>query len=77
MPFVTLLLQYLPFLVQGAGEVQQIWDYIQKVREAAKQKGEWTQEAEDAFTAEIEKLNSDQRPDWWKTDEQLGRQGGQ
>lgn len=74
MNFVAILLQYLPFLVQGAGEVQQIWDYVQKVREAAKQSGEWTPEAEAAFDAEIEKLKTDP-PDWWKTDEQLGQPG--
>lgn len=65
MNFVALFVQYLPILMQAAGGVQQILEYVQKVRTALKQTGEWTPEAEAAFNAEIEKLKTDP-PDWWK-----------
>lgn len=64
---VAIILQFLPYLFQAAQTIPEIWDYIQKVREDLKQSGEWTQEVEDAFTAELQALK-DNPPDWWKTD---------
>ena len=65
MNLLALFLQYLPQLMKAAVGVQEIFDYIKRVREAAKQTGEWTPEAEQAFNEEIEQLKSNPPP-WWR-----------
>lgn len=62
---LALFATFLPYLFQAAAAVPQIWDFIQKARVDFQQKGEWTQEVEDAFTAELAALKSNP-PDWWK-----------
>lgn len=62
---IALFLQFLPYLFQAAAAVPQIWEYVQKVKADFQQKGEWSQEADDAFTAELQGLK-DNPPPWWK-----------
>lgn len=64
---MAIFLSFLPYLFQAAAAVPQIWDYIQKTRESLRQKGEWTQAAEDAYTLELENLKANP-PDWWKSE---------
>lgn len=61
---LQLFLQYLPQLLQGTAAVQEIMDYIHKVREALKQSGEWDQATEDRFTAELQNLKDNPPPEW-------------
>ena len=65
----AVILQFLPYLFQAAQTIPQIMDFLNKTRENLKQTGEWNQETEDAFTAELENLKRNP-PAHWKTDDQ-------
>lgn len=47
-------LTFLPYLVQAANSVPKIMDFILKTKENFQARGEWTADADAAFTAELE-----------------------
>lgn len=61
----AIILSFLPYLFQAAKAVPQIVDFIQKTRTNLQQTGEWSQEAEDIFTKELQDLK-DNPPDYAK-----------
>ena len=61
----AIILQFLPYLFEAAKSVPQILDYIRKTRQTLQATGEWSQETEDAFTAELDALEANPPP-WWK-----------
>lgn len=62
---LPLFIQYLPQLFAAAKEIPTVMEYIHKTKATFEEKGEWSAEAENAFTQELESLKSNP-PDWWK-----------
>lgn len=62
---LALFIQYLPALIKLGAEVPSIIEYVNKMRETYKTHGEWTPEAEEAFTKELQDLK-DNPPKHWK-----------
>jgi hypothetical protein len=62
---LALFLQHLPDLFQAAKSIPVVLDYIKKTRATFQETGEWSAEAESAFTNELEDLKTNP-PDWWK-----------
>lgn len=54
MPALALFLQYLPWLIKGAESIPSLIDYAKKMKSNYESRGEWTPEADAAFTAELE-----------------------
>lgn len=53
-PAVALFIQYLPDLIKLANSAPRIYEFVVKSKENWQKHGEWPQEADDAFTAEVE-----------------------
>jgi hypothetical protein len=66
---IAAILALLPSVISG---VQSTIEYIKKVRETAKQTGEWPQEIEDQFQASIDAMSDDPA---WKPDNADGTRG--
>jgi hypothetical protein len=62
---LPLFIQVMPELFKLAKDVPVVLDYVKKSKEVFQQEGEWTPEAEDTFTKELEDLKANP-PDWWK-----------
>lgn len=69
---LPLFIQVLPELFKVAKDVPIVFDFIKKTRQTFQQQNEWTPEAEAVFTKELEDLKGPNKPDWWKTDSELG-----
>lgn len=65
MTALPLFIQVMPELFKLAKDVPLVLDYIRKSKEVFQQEGEWSPEAEAAFTKELQDLK-DNPPDWWK-----------
>lgn len=63
----AIIIQYLPYLFKAAVSIPQIFEFIKKTRESLKQNKMWNNEAEAAFTKELDDLETNP-PAWWKPD---------
>lgn len=68
---IAIFIQFLPQLIQGGAMIA---EYVQKQKANWQSTGEWTAEAEAAFTAEIAKLKGPNKPHHWKTDQEIANE---
>lgn len=68
---VPIFIQVLPELFKLAADSQIVYNYLHKSKEVFEGEGVWTDEADAAFTKELEDLKANP-PRWLKTDAQLG-----
>ncbi len=50
---MEIFLKYLPYIMQAAGSIPSLLDFAKKMKANYEAKGEWTPEADVAFTQEL------------------------
>ncbi len=54
---MPIFIQYLPYLIQLGQSIPRILEYVQEMKDNYQARGEWTPEADAAFTDELAKWN--------------------